>query len=137
LLISEDEKKEVTYFFSKEFTLITFVLLIVYCDELICSQKFHSNEAEKIVGCEARKLICGISLPVLELSESGSECNSAMLTFDGVDLMGERLADEVIFFTFSYILQCLFSIINGFHFFFKFQNFNCMPFLPSMALICF
>ncbi|KAJ4745087.1 alpha/beta-Hydrolases superfamily protein [Rhynchospora pubera] len=24
-----------------------------------------------------------------------SECNSAMLTFDGVDLMGERLADEV------------------------------------------
>ena len=26
----------------------------------------------------------------------GSECNSSLLTFDGVDLMGERLAEEVI-----------------------------------------
>ena len=26
---------------------------------------------------------------------AGSQCNTANLTFDGVDLMGERLADEV------------------------------------------
>jgi hypothetical protein len=42
--------------------------------------------------------VATISPPVLKLSEAGSECNSAMLTFDGVDLMGERLADEVLFF---------------------------------------
>lgn len=27
--------------------------------------------------------------------DAGSECNSAMLTFDGIDVMGARLADEV------------------------------------------
>lgn len=26
---------------------------------------------------------------------AGSECNYSMLTFDGVDVMGERLAEEV------------------------------------------
>jgi hypothetical protein len=28
---------------------------------------------------------------------AGSQCNSATQTFDGVDLMGERLANEVLF----------------------------------------
>jgi hypothetical protein len=28
---------------------------------------------------------------------AGSECNSAKLTFDGVDVMGERLAEEVCY----------------------------------------
>lgn len=28
---------------------------------------------------------------------AGSECNSSRLTFDGVDLMGDRLAEEVFF----------------------------------------
>jgi len=27
---------------------------------------------------------------------TGSECNSSKLTFDGVDTMGERLAEEVL-----------------------------------------
>ena len=31
------------------------------------------------------------------LFQTGSECNSSTLTFDGVDLMGERLAEEVKF----------------------------------------
>lgn len=26
---------------------------------------------------------------------AGSECNYAMLTFDGIDVMGDRLAEEV------------------------------------------
>lgn len=30
-----------------------------------------------------------------EIDEAGSESNSATLTFDGVDKMGERLANEV------------------------------------------
>lgn len=34
-----------------------------------------------------------------------------MLTFDGVDLMGERLADEVINSTFSYIP--FFVVVEG------------------------
>lgn len=34
----------------------------------------------------------------LFVSQAGSECNSSTLTFDGVDLMGERLAEEVIMF---------------------------------------
>lgn len=29
---------------------------------------------------------------------AGSECNCSMLTFDGVDVMGERLAEEVCSF---------------------------------------
>ena len=28
---------------------------------------------------------------------AGSECNSLQLTFDGVDRMGERLSEEVLF----------------------------------------
>lgn len=32
---------------------------------------------------------------VLLTCNAGSECNSATLTFDGVDVMGERLAEEV------------------------------------------
>jgi hypothetical protein len=30
---------------------------------------------------------------------AGSQCNSATQTFDGVDLMGERLANEVLVLT--------------------------------------
>lgn len=29
------------------------------------------------------------------MCNAGSKCNSSMLTFDGVDVMGERLAKEV------------------------------------------
>lgn len=29
------------------------------------------------------------------LCNAGSNCNSSMLTFDGVDVMGDRLAEEV------------------------------------------
>lgn len=36
----------------------------------------------------------------------GSECNATLLTFDGVDLMGERLAEEVI------SVKGLFCILN-------------------------
>lgn len=40
---------------------------------------------------------------------AGSECNSLTLTFDGVDLMGERLAEEVVLsmriFIFSFMLR--------------------------------
>jgi hypothetical protein len=34
----------------------------------------------------------------LYLFYAGSQCNSATQTFDGVDLMGERLANEVYLF---------------------------------------
>jgi hypothetical protein len=34
---------------------------------------------------------------MMKLDEAGSESNSATLTFDGVDKMGERLANEVVF----------------------------------------
>lgn len=33
----------------------------------------------------------------IPLCNAGSECNSSILTFDGVDVMGERLAEEVGF----------------------------------------
>ena len=32
---------------------------------------------------------------ILLMGDAGSECNSSKLTFDGVDVMGERLAEEV------------------------------------------
>lgn len=36
------------------------------------------------------------------MCNAGSECNSSVLTLDGVDVMGERLAKEVRAFMFSH-----------------------------------
>ncbi|KAB1204323.1 EPIDERMAL PATTERNING FACTOR-like protein 2 [Morella rubra] len=45
---------------------------------------------------------------------NGSQCNSAMLTFDGVDVMGERLAEEVPVFCGFYILEKMASHASWF-----------------------
>lgn len=53
---------------------------------------------------------------------AGSESNSATLTFDGVDMMGERLANEV--FLFSATLSVFICLVM-FCFFFFFAGFVC------------
>lgn len=44
------------------------------------------------------------------ICNAGSECNYSMLTFDGVDIMGDRLAAEVSLL-FSYLTIYVFSLI--------------------------
>lgn len=43
---------------------------------------------------------------------AGSECNCSTLTFDGVDLMGERLAKEVITFSSIPSYEILLEILS-------------------------
>jgi len=55
---------------------------------------------------------------------TGSECNSSKLTFDGVDTMGERLAEEVLcnmmifvvstHLNLAFILHLIFMDCDGF-----------------------
>lgn len=49
------------------------------------------------------------------MCNAGSQCNSAMLTFDGVDVMGERLAEEVRYGLPIRMTNFLVSIIDSDH----------------------
>lgn len=49
------------------------------------------------------------------MCNAGSQCNSAMLTFDGVDVMGERLAEEVRYGLAIRMTNFFVSIIDSDH----------------------
>ncbi|CAL9170029.1 unnamed protein product [Musa hybrid cultivar] len=77
------------FFFNKKFSAHTSCMISLLVINISTLDHFLSNS----IGYSPK---INYHMYLLSLFGSGSECNSLTLTFDGVDLMGERLAEEVV-----------------------------------------